>query len=124
MRRVGWGLALCLAVVGAVSAQTARHQVLIDRDVNAATGCTVVAPGGVVNGIELVLRAEVTGTTVTSVSRADCAAGTLGAFTAVGGPHAVGLNVGVAVATDDAPANWTPRLKNDCPSGAPVESGA
>ena len=29
-----------------------------------------------------------------------------------------------AVAIDEAPANWTPRLKNDCPSGAPVESGA
>ena len=29
-----------------------------------------------------------------------------------------------AVAIDDAPANWTPRLKNDCPNGAPVESGA
>ena len=24
----------------------------------------------------------------------------------------------------DAPANWTPKLKNDCPNGAPVESGA
>ena len=29
-----------------------------------------------------------------------------------------------AVAIDEAPANWTPRLKNDCPSGAPVDSGA
>jgi hypothetical protein len=29
-----------------------------------------------------------------------------------------------AVATDDAPANWTPRLKNDWPNGAPVDSGA
>ena len=29
-----------------------------------------------------------------------------------------------AVATDDAPANCTPRLKNDWPSGAPVDSGA
>ena len=29
-----------------------------------------------------------------------------------------------AVATDEAPANCTPRLKNDCPNGAPVESGA
>src|SRR6478672_9910446 len=29
-----------------------------------------------------------------------------------------------AVAIDEAPANWTPRLKKDCPSGAPVESGA
>src|SRR5688572_1147533 len=29
-----------------------------------------------------------------------------------------------AVAIDDAPANWTPRLKNDCPSGAPVDNGA
>ena len=29
-----------------------------------------------------------------------------------------------AVATEEAPANCTPRLKNDCPSGAPVESGA
>ena len=29
-----------------------------------------------------------------------------------------------AVAIDDAPANCTPRLKNDWPSGAPVESGA
>src|SRR4051795_3806383 len=29
-----------------------------------------------------------------------------------------------AVAIDEAPANWTPRLKKDWPSGAPVESGA
>ncbi len=29
-----------------------------------------------------------------------------------------------AVAIDEAPANWTPMLKNDCPSGAPVDSGA
>ena len=29
-----------------------------------------------------------------------------------------------AVAIDDAPANCTPRLKNDWPNGAPVESGA
>src|SRR6478672_7119033 len=29
-----------------------------------------------------------------------------------------------AVAIDEAPANCTPRLKNDCPSGAPVDSGA
>ena len=29
-----------------------------------------------------------------------------------------------AVATDEAPANCTPRLKNDWPNGAPVESGA
>src|SRR6187200_3019754 len=29
-----------------------------------------------------------------------------------------------AVAIDEAPANCTPRLKNDCPRGAPVESGA
>ncbi len=29
-----------------------------------------------------------------------------------------------AVAIEEAPANWTPRLKKDCPSGAPVDSGA
>ena len=29
-----------------------------------------------------------------------------------------------AVAIEEAPANWTPRLKKDCPNGAPVESGA
>ena len=29
-----------------------------------------------------------------------------------------------AAKIDENPANWTPRLKNDCPSGAPVESGA
>ncbi len=29
-----------------------------------------------------------------------------------------------AVATDEAPANCTPRLKNDWPSGAPVDNGA
>ena len=29
-----------------------------------------------------------------------------------------------AVAIDEAPANCTPRLKNDWPKGAPVESGA
>ncbi len=29
-----------------------------------------------------------------------------------------------AARIDDVPANWTPRLKNDCPSGAPVDNGA
>src|SRR5438067_5079920 len=29
-----------------------------------------------------------------------------------------------AVATDDAPANWTPTVKNSCPSGASVDNGA
>ena len=29
-----------------------------------------------------------------------------------------------AVAIDDAPANWTPSVKNTCPSGAEVDSGA
>src|SRR6201746_1794443 len=29
-----------------------------------------------------------------------------------------------AVAIEEAPANWTPRLKNDWPSGAPVDNGA
>ena len=29
-----------------------------------------------------------------------------------------------AVAIDDAPANCTPRLKNDWPNGAPVDNGA
>ena len=29
-----------------------------------------------------------------------------------------------AVAIDEAPANCTPRLKKDCPNGAPVDSGA
>src|SRR5919205_119170 len=28
-----------------------------------------------------------------------------------------------AVAIDDAPANCTPKLKKDCPNGAPVDSG-
>ena len=29
-----------------------------------------------------------------------------------------------AVAIDDAPANWTPIVKNSCPIGTEVESGA
>src|SRR3712207_1589358 len=29
-----------------------------------------------------------------------------------------------AVAIDDAPANWTPMVKNNCPNGIVVESGA
>ncbi len=29
-----------------------------------------------------------------------------------------------AVAIDDAPANWTPIVKNCCPSGVSVDSGA
>src|SRR5580700_8570836 len=29
-----------------------------------------------------------------------------------------------AVAIDDAPANWTPSVKNTCPSGAEVDNGA
>ncbi|MBL0030602.1 MAG: hypothetical protein IPO95_16695 [Rhodanobacteraceae bacterium] len=68
-------LALCIA--GSAAAQDYRYAVYVDRDVNAATGCNVVLPGGTVNGAELRVTANVTGTTVSSVTTATCASGSL-----------------------------------------------
>ncbi len=83
-----------LSVAAAVPAQDYRYHVYVDRDVNAATGCTVVHGPTTVSGAEARLTAEVTGTTVTLVSGADCSGGSFGAASATGGPHAVGLNNG------------------------------
>ena len=85
-------LALCIA--GSAAAQDYRYAVYVDRDVNAATGCSVVLPGGTVNGAEVRVTANVTGTTVSSVTTATCASGSFGAESASGGPHPVGLNNG------------------------------
>ena len=85
-----------LLVAAAVPAQDYRYHLYVDRDVNAATGCTVVHGPTTVAGVEARLTAEVTGTTVTLVSGADCSGGSFGASSAVGGPHSVGLNNGTA----------------------------
>ena len=85
-----------LLVAAAVPAQDYRYHLYVDRDVNAATGCTVVHGPTTVSGVEARLTAEVSGTTVTLVSGADCSGGSFGASSAVGGPHAVGLNNGTA----------------------------
>ncbi len=85
-----------LLVAAAVPAQDYRYHLYVDRDVNAATGCTVVHGPTTVSGVEARLTAEVTGTTVTLVSGADCSGGSFGATSVVGGPHPVGLNNGTA----------------------------
>ncbi|MBK7147191.1 MAG: hypothetical protein IPH76_19130 [Xanthomonadales bacterium] len=83
-------------VAAAVPAQDYRYHLYVDRDVNAATGCTAVHGPTTVSGVEARLTAEVTGTTVTVVSGAVCSGGSFGASSTVGGPHAVGLNNGTA----------------------------
>lgn len=70
---------LALLTAATVSAQDYRYFVYVDRDVNAASGCTVVHPGGNVDGAEVRVTANVTGTTVSSVTAATCTGGSFGA---------------------------------------------
>jgi methionine-rich copper-binding protein CopC len=79
-----------------VHAQDYRYHLYVDRDVNASTGCTINYPLGAVAGAEMRISANVTGTTVTSVTTAQCSSGSFGPPTNTGGPHPVGLNNGTA----------------------------
>src|SRR5690606_31202866 len=86
---------LALWLAGAASAQDYSYYVYVDRDVNAATGCSATYPGGSIAGAEIRITANVVGTTVDSVSTATCASGSFGSESAAGGPHPVGLNNGI-----------------------------
>ena len=87
---------LAFWLAGAAVAQDYSYFVYVDRDVNAATGCNATYPGGTIAGAEVRITANVTGTTVSSVTTATCASGSFGGESASGGPHPVGLNNGTA----------------------------
>ena len=87
---------LAFWLAGAAVAQDYSYFVYVDRDVNAATGCTATYPGGNIDGAEIRVTANVTGTTVSSVTTATCASGSFGSESPAGGPHPVGLNNGVS----------------------------
>jgi hypothetical protein len=94
-----FSLALSLGLPIAASAATFDVKTLIDTDNRRSTGCSVVTPGGIVNGIDVMLTTQgtVTGSTgtVTSVTRQTCTNAVLNQFgsaTAVDG----GWNVGVS----------------------------
>ena len=92
-------LALTLPIVA--SASTFDVKALIDTDNSRGTGCTMITPGGIVTGIDVVLTTAgtVTGTTgtVTAVTRQTCSGGSLGLPTAV---DSGGWNVGVSPSGD------------------------
>jgi hypothetical protein len=87
---------LAFWLAGAAVAQDYSYFVYVDRDVNAATGCNATYPGGSIAGAEVRITANVTGTTVSSVTTATCASGSFGGESASGGPHPVGLNNGLS----------------------------
>ena len=92
-------LVLTLGVPFAASAATFDVKTLIDTDNNRGTGCSVVTPGGIVSGIDVMITTagSVTGSTgsVTAVTRQTCVNPVLNQFSS---PIAVdgGWNVGVS----------------------------
>ncbi len=99
MRRIAARIFLglvALVLANAALAQDYRYHLYIDRDANVATGCSETIGATTIDGAELRVTANVTGTTVTTVTRADCAGALFGGETAIGGPHPVGLNNGVS----------------------------
>lgn len=88
------GIAALLATSSAL-AQEYRYRLYVDRDVTATTGCTESVGATTFGGAELRISAYVTGTTVTSVTFAQCSGTAFGTEGATGGPHSVGLNNGV-----------------------------
>ena len=94
-----FSLVLSLGLPIAASAATFDVKTLIDTDNRRSTGCSVVTPGGIVNGIDVIVTTQgtVTGATgtVTSVTRQTCTNAVLNQF---GSPTAVdgGWNVGVS----------------------------
>lgn len=98
MRRIAARIFLgfaALVIANTALAQDYRYHLYLDRDANAATGCSETVGATTIDGAELRITANVTGTTVTTVTRADCAGAVYGGETAIGGPHPVGLNNGV-----------------------------
>ena len=88
--------AFALFLSGQTLAQDYRYHVFIDRDVRNDTGCSQVVGAETISGAEERLTANITGTSVTSVTRATCSGGSFGAEQGIGGPHPVGLNNGTA----------------------------
>ncbi|WP_201092970.1 PKD domain-containing protein [Thiocystis minor] len=105
-RRSGWrelgrGLtagALGLLLIGTASAQNGdEYTILLDRDHDTRTGCTVTsAAAGTFAGVDRRLVTTVTGTTVTAIRLEPCISGTWGTATwtsAAGWPVGVGLGL-------------------------------
>ena len=94
-----FSLVLSLGLPIAASAATFDVKTLIDTDNRRSTGCSVVTPGGIVNGIDVIVTTQgtVTGATgtVTAVTRQTCTNAVLNQFSS---PTAVdgGWNVGVS----------------------------
>src|SRR3954452_25201819 len=94
-----FSLVLSLGLTAAASAATFDVKTLIDMDNRRSTGCSVVTPGGIVNGIDMIVTTQgtVTGTTgtVTAVTRQTCVNAVLNQFSS---PAAVdsGWTVGVS----------------------------
>src|SRR3954449_7752838 len=92
-------LVLSLGLTAAASAATFDVKTLIDMDNSRNTGCSVVTPGGIVNGIDVMVTTQGTVTggtgTVASVTRQTCVNPVLNLFSS---PAAVdgGWNVGVS----------------------------
>src|SRR5437763_6352897 len=92
-------LVLSVALSIAASAATFDVKTLIDTDNSRSTGCSVVTPGGIVSGIDVIVTTQgsVTGATgtVTAVTRQTCVNPVLNQFSS---PTAVdgGWNVGVS----------------------------
>lgn len=94
-------LLFCLCALFGLAAHASTFSVLLDRDRDPATGCSVTAAsGGPVNGVDVRLDAVVDGTPpfVTAVSFASCGltSGTFGSATALTAGIPVGRNLGVA----------------------------
>ncbi|MBB5207982.1 beta strand repeat-containing protein [Chiayiivirga flava] len=77
-------------------AQSTVHEVYLDLDADASTGCSVVTDAGSVAGMELRLRATVDGDPpqVQTVTRALCDGAAFGAAQAQPAGYPVGLNLG------------------------------
>lgn len=95
------GLLFGLCALLGLAAHASTFSVLLDRDRNAATGCSVaVVSGGPVTGVDVRLDAVVGGTpplvTAASFAACDPVSGTFGPATALPAGIPVGLNLGVA----------------------------
>ena len=94
-----FSLVLSLGLPIAASAATFDVKTLIDTDNNRGTGCSVVTPGGIVNGIDVIVTTQgtVTGAagSVTAVTRQTCVNPVLNQFSSATAVDS-GWNVGVS----------------------------
>ncbi|HXH02318.1 MAG TPA: cadherin domain-containing protein [Candidatus Competibacteraceae bacterium] len=91
-------LAALLTLAPVIPLQAAQYSVLIDNDLNPATGCSVtLSNSGTVNGIEHRLSAQVTGGAIPQVSAITLESCQGSSLTSTeSGSGAVGLNVGTS----------------------------